>query len=98
MICADPFSEVRKDSRIEFRDSPPDGEPVDPWEQQEQDENWQRLVNALQKLNEIDKSIMLLYMEDYSYEEIAGIVGISSSAVGVKIHRLKGQLQKQFKK
>ena len=63
-----------------------------------EDENWQRLVNALQKLNEIDKSIMLLYMEDYSYEEIAGIVGISSSAVGVKIHRLKGQLQKQFKK
>ncbi|MCS2565776.1 hypothetical protein NXX64_03795 [Bacteroides fragilis] len=49
-------------------------------------------------MNEIDKSIMLLYMEDYSYEEIAGIVGISSSAVGVKIHRLKGQLQKQFKK
>ena len=92
------ISKVRKDSRIEFRDSPPDGEPVDPWEQQEQDENWQRLVNALQKLNEIDKSIMLLYMEDYSYEEIAGIVGISSSAVGVKIHRLKGQLQKQFKK
>ena len=57
------ISKVRKDSRIEFRDSPPDGEPVDPWEQQEQDENWQRLVNALQKLNEIDKSIMLLYME-----------------------------------
>lgn len=73
-------------------------ETVDPWEQQEQDENWQRLVNALQKLNEIDKSIMLLYMEDYSYEEIAEIVGISSSAVGVKIHRLKSRLQKQFKK
>lgn len=68
-----------------------------PREQQEQDENWQRLVNALQKLNEIDKSIMLLYMEDYSYEEIAGIVGISSSAVGVKIHRLKGQLQNNLK-
>ena len=48
------ISKIRKDSRIEFHDSPPEGETVDPWEQQEQDENWQRLVNALQKPNEID--------------------------------------------
>ena len=41
---------------------------------------------------------MLLYMEDYSYEEIAEIVGMSSSNIGMKIHRLKSRLQKQFKK
>ncbi len=53
-------------------------------------------MNALYKLNEIDKSIMLLYMEEFSYEEIAKIVGVSVSCVGVKIHRLKDQLQKQL--
>lgn len=92
------ISKVRKDCRLEFCDSVPDVEVVNPFEQQERDENYQRLLNALYQLNEIDKSIMLLYMEDYNYDEIAGIVGMSSSNIGVKIHRLKSQLQKQFKK
>ncbi|MDR1644550.1 MAG: RNA polymerase sigma factor [Tannerellaceae bacterium] len=90
------ISKIRKDSRLEYIDSVPDIELVNPYEQQEQNENYQRLLSALYKLNEVDKSIMLLYMEDYSYEEIAEIVGMSSSNVGVKIHRLKSQLQKQL--
>lgn len=92
------ISKIRKDSRLEFRDSLPDIKIVDPNQQQEQNENYQKLLNALYKLNEIDKSIMLLYMEDYSYEEIAEIVGMTSSNVGVKIYRLKSQLQKQLKR
>ena len=92
------ISKVRKDSRLEFRDSVPDVEIVEPYKQQEQNESYQRLLNALHELNAIDKSIMLLYMEDYNYEEIAEVVGMSSSNIGVKIHRLKSQLQKQLKK
>lgn len=91
------ISKIRKDSRLEFYDSVPDIELVDPYEQQKQKENYQRLLNALYKLNEIDKSIMLLYMEDYSYEEIAEIVGMTPSNIGVRIYRLKNQLQKQLK-
>lgn len=91
------ISKIRKDNRLEFRDSVPDMEMVDPNEQQEQNENYQRLLNALHKLNEIDRLIMLFYMDDYSYEEIAEMVGMSSSHIGVKIHRLKVQLQKQLK-
>ena len=90
------ISKVRKDSRLNFRDSVPDIEVIDPDEQQEENENYQRLLNALYKLNEIDKSIMLLYMEDYSYEEIAEIVGMTPSNIGVKIYRLKSLLQKQL--
>lgn len=92
------ISKIRKDSRLEFRDSIPDVESVNPYEQQERNENYQKLINALHKLNEIDRSIMLLYMEDYTYEEIAEIVGMAPSNIGVKIYRLKSQLQKQFKK
>lgn len=95
------ISKVRQDSRIKFcetSDSALNIEAATPNEQQEQNENYQRLINALYKLNEIDKSIMLLYMEDYSYEEIAEIVGMSSSNIGMKIHRLKNRLQKQLKK
>lgn len=90
------ISKIRKDSRLEFSETVPDRGEVDPHDQQDREENYQRLINALYELNEIDRSIMLLYMEDYSYEEIAEIVGESSSNIGVKIHRLKKQLQKHF--
>lgn len=92
------ISKVRKDSRLEFRDSVPDVESVNPYEQQERNENYQKLINALHKLNEIDRSIMLLYMEDYTHEEIAEIVGMTPSNIAVKIYRLKSQLKKQLKK
>lgn len=89
------ITKVRKDSKLTFCESVPDSTSV---EQQEYDENanYQKLIEALYTLNEIDKSIMLLYLEDFSYEEIAGITGINASNVGVKIHRLKKQLQKQL--
>jgi RNA polymerase sigma-70 factor (ECF subfamily) len=90
------ISKIRKDSRLEYIDSVPDIERVNPDEQHEDNENYQRLLNALYQLNEVDKSIILLYLEDYSYEKIAEIVGISSSNVGVKIHRIKSQLKKQL--
>jgi RNA polymerase sigma factor, sigma-70 family len=92
------ISKIRKNNNIEFCDSMPDVEAIDPHKQMEQSENYQRLINAIFKLNEIDRSIMVLYMEDYSYEEIAEIVGVSSSNIGVKIHRLKSQLQKYLNK
>lgn len=92
------ISKVRKDSRLHFYESVPDKETIDPNEKQEENENYQRLINALYQLNEIDKSIMLLYMEEYSYDEIAKIVGISTSNIGVKIYRLKNQLLNNLKK
>lgn len=92
------ISKVRQDSQLYFCDSVPDIEVATLHEQIEQNENYQRLIDALHKLNEIDKSIMLLYMEDYSYDEIAEIVGMNRANIGMKIHRLKSQLQKQLNK
>lgn len=90
------ISKIRKDSLLDFRDSAPDVDMIDPYEHIEQNENYQRLIDALYELNEIDRSIMLLYMEEYNYHEIAEIVGMNSSNIGVKVHRLKNQLQKHF--
>ncbi|MDO4556578.1 MAG: RNA polymerase sigma factor, partial [Lachnospiraceae bacterium] len=90
------ISKIRKDSLLDFRDSVPDVDMIDPYEHIEQNENYQRLIDALYELNEIDRSIMLLYMEEYNYHEIAEIVGMNSSNIGVKVHRLKNQLQKHF--
>jgi RNA polymerase sigma-70 factor (ECF subfamily) len=62
-----------------------------------QEEETRILIEAIQKLNEIDKSIMLLYLDGLSYNEIAGIIGISASNVGVRISRAKEMLKKILK-
>ena len=59
--------------------------------------DFQQLLEAIRQLKEVDKSIMLLYLEDYNYNEIGDIVGISSSNVGVRINRAKKQLKKLLK-
>lgn len=59
--------------------------------------DFQRLLDAIRHLKEIDRSIMLLYLEDYSYNEIGEITGINSSNVGARINRAKKQLQKYLK-
>ena len=57
------------------------------------DERAQILHKAINKLNKAEKSIIILYMDDYPYEEISEIIGISVSNVGVKINRIKKKLQ-----
>jgi len=52
---------------------------------------------AINKLNKAEKSIIILYMDDYPYDEISEIIGISVSNVGVKINRIKKKLQNHLK-
>jgi RNA polymerase sigma factor (sigma-70 family) len=55
-----------------------------------------QLYEYIHQLNDLNKSIMLLYLEDYNYKEIAEVVGISESNVGTKLHRLKQELINHF--
>lgn len=91
------ISKIRKDSKYVFMDSIPDIPYTGDVERIERDMDFSRLLNAVRSFNETDRSVMLLYLEEYSYSEIAAIMGISVSHVGVKIHRLIGRLQKHFK-
>ena len=59
----------------------------------EKSENINLLKQAMECLNHIEKAIMMLYLEEKSYEEISEIVGISRSNVGVKINRIKTKLE-----
>ncbi|TDE17557.1 RNA polymerase sigma factor [Dyadobacter psychrotolerans] len=56
-------------------------------------ENEERLFAALRKLNDSEKAIISLFLEDYSYQEIATITGITENYVGVKINRIKEKLK-----
>lgn len=51
------------------------------------------LLVAIKKLEESDRAIMALLLEDLSYREIGEIVGISENNVAVKINRIKNKIR-----
>ncbi|WP_340113726.1 RNA polymerase sigma factor [Maribellus mangrovi] len=56
-------------------------------------EQVKQLYKAISKLNRIDKAIILLWLDEKSYDEIASIVGTSKSNVSVKLVRIKRKLE-----
>jgi RNA polymerase sigma-70 factor (ECF subfamily) len=53
------------------------------------------LYDQIAQLDEIDRSLTLLLLDGYSYKEMASILGISTSNVGVKINRIKKHLTRK---
>ena len=51
------------------------------------------LRDAIQQLNEIEKGIMMLYLEEKHNEEIAEIMGITQNNVRVKMNRIRNKLK-----
>lgn len=73
-------------------DNPPDNQSVN--QSKENSDNQEKLYHAITSLSPIDKGIITLYLDGFSYQEISSIVGISESNTGVKINRIKTQLLK----
>jgi RNA polymerase sigma-70 factor, ECF subfamily len=61
------------------------------------EEQMQQLYLAIEKLNEIEKAIVMLYLEDKSYEEMEEILGISQGTLRVKMNRIKDKLRQMTK-
>ena len=57
------------------------------------DESLKLLYISIKKLSELDRAIILLYLEENSYQEIAEIMGLSPNNIGVKITRIKKKLK-----
>jgi RNA polymerase sigma-70 factor (ECF subfamily) len=51
-----------------------------------------QLYDAIAQLNEVEKALVTLFLEDLSYEEMAEVLGLSASHVGVRLHRAKKKL------
>lgn len=58
------------------------------------DESLNMLYSAIRKLSEIDRAIIMLYLEEKSYQEIADIIGTNPNNIGVRIKRIKTRLKK----
>ena len=61
-------------------------------------EEIQILYKAISKLSKIEKAIVMLWLEEKTYKEIAEIIGISAKNVSVKLVRSKKKLSKIIKK
>lgn len=51
-----------------------------------------RLYEAIDRLGDVDKALVMLFLDEKSYHDMAQILGISESHVGVKLHRIKKEL------
>lgn len=61
-----------------------------------QKENLQTLYSLINRLEDIEKAIILLWLDDYSYDEIAETMGLKRNTVATKIYRIKEKLSKSI--
>lgn len=52
------------------------------------------LYTAIKKLSDVDRAVVILYLEEKSYQEIAQIMGTNPTNIGVRINRIKKRLKK----
>lgn len=71
-------------------------EMMDTGPEMETDERLQQLQRFIHDLRELDRALILLYLEEKSHQEMAEILGISVTNVATKIGRIKVLLRQQF--
>jgi RNA polymerase sigma-70 factor (ECF subfamily) len=62
-----------------------------------EEEQLKELYKAISRLNEIERAIVMLYLDDRSYEEMEAIMGISSGTLRVRMSRIKDKLRELTK-
>ncbi|NCI46383.1 RNA polymerase sigma factor [Sediminibacterium soli] len=59
------------------------------------EEQVKAMYAAIGELSKIDKAIIMLYLEDYQYNEIGEMMGITANNVAVKMNRIKTKLKEK---
>ena len=65
-------------------------------ENPEPDERVALLRRVIADCAPLDRALLLLYLDDCSYREIAGVLGLTETNVATKLNRLKDQLRKKL--
>jgi RNA polymerase sigma-70 factor (ECF subfamily) len=58
--------------------------------------DFNKLLGFIQELKNVDKALILLYLDGLNQKEIAKIIGITATNVGTKIARIKKTLKEKF--
>ncbi len=56
------------------------------------------MYRQIKQMNEVDRAIIFLFLEDKSYEEIAAITGFTITNIGTRLNRIKSKLKNQMNK
>ena len=59
-----------------------------------ENESLNQLYAAIKHLSEVDRAVILLYLEEKPYQEIADILGTNPNNIGVRVNRIKEKLKK----
>ncbi|MBK8087695.1 MAG: sigma-70 family RNA polymerase sigma factor [Chitinophagaceae bacterium] len=89
------ISNLRKQSRkvaLSFPEFIPT-EQADTDEEKLKEEKLKEMYAAISRLTEVEKAIVMLFLEDKSYDEMEEILGISSGTLRVKMNRIKEKLR-----
>ena len=54
----------------------------------------QTLYRAIGELSRVDKALVMLYLEDYNYDDMSQLLGISPNLVAVRMSRIREKLRK----
>lgn len=65
-------------------------------EEEKQKERLQLMQQAIDRLSDVEKALIMLYLEDKSYEDMEEILGMSQGNLRVKINRIKEKLRKNI--
>ena len=67
---------------------------IESWQTTEEsrDERMANLYAAIFQLDPLEKALVTLFLEDFTYDQIAEVTGISANNVGVMLHRAKKKL------
>lgn len=61
-----------------------------------QPEDVRLLYEFIDELDPLHKALVLLYLDGNSYQEIAGVLGITETNVATKINRLKNKMRQEY--
>jgi RNA polymerase sigma-70 factor (ECF subfamily) len=67
-------------------------------EKDNQADDIRQLKKFIQELDEMNRALMILYLDGNSHQEISNVLNISVSNAGTKISRIKEKLREKFKK
>ena len=85
---------ISADRRKKRRKAVPLMEGLDMFDENDGNNRQNRLLHArIQRLQPFDRAIVLLWLENLSYDEIGAIVGITAKHVSVRLYRIKEQLK-----
>ena len=67
---------------------------ADESENEEKEERLKQFYDALRQLSELERAIIMLYLDEKSYDEMEDILGINQNSLRVKMNRAKEKLRK----